>query len=84
MDRMRMLAAGVGRVWVTPASAVEASDIGSYWNAVRRYTRTGDTSELWPFEGVFIGDFEFETDPDEIDVLALEGELEFEDIYERD
>ena len=82
MERMRMLARGLGRIWVEPRNDEEASDIGSYWNAARKFARTGDDSDLWPFEGLFIGEYEFETDPDEIEFWALRGELEFEDIYE--
>ena len=80
-DRMRILIAdGVG--WVTPRGEAEASDIGTYWNAVRRYRRTGDDSGLWPYEGMQIAGHTLETDPDVIDYWAATGELDFEDIYE--
>jgi hypothetical protein len=80
-DRMRVLTPS-GPQWIDVTSYADASDIGSYWNAVRKYVRTGDDSGLWPHEGHIIGDSELLTDPDEIDFWALRGELEFEDIYE--
>jgi hypothetical protein len=81
--RMRMLVRGQGVVWVTPRNEEEASDIGSYWNAVRKYVYSGDDSALSQFEGLSAGSYESETDPDDIDFWALRGELKFEDIYER-
>jgi hypothetical protein len=83
MDRMRILT-GDGRVWVDVSSADDASEIGSYWNDIRRYSRTGDESVLDRHEGRVIDGRRLLTDPDDIDYLAGQGELEFEDIYEGD
>lgn len=80
-DRMRVLASS-GPQWVDVTTDSHASDIGSYWNAVRKYVSTGDDSALWAFMGRVIAGHQLLTDPDEIDVWALRGELEFEDIYE--
>ena len=59
-----------------------ASEIGSYWNAVQHYLRTGDASRLARFEGQFINLRRFLTDPDRIDELALLGEPDIPDIYD--
>jgi len=81
-ERMRMLAQDEGLVWVDITDDLEASDIGSYWNGVRRYLRTGDDSGLRPSEGAGVGLYWFETDLDAIDFWAATGMLDFEDIYE--
>ena len=81
-ERMRIIARGIGPVYTDVRTEDEASVIGSYWNAVRRFVRTGDASDLGDFEGVRIGEYELETDPGEIEYWAAAGELEFEDIYE--
>lgn len=80
-DRMRILTSS-GPEWVDVPSNSDASDIGSFWNGVRKFVNTGDDSGLWSFEGRVIGDYELLTDLDEIEYWALRGELEFEDIYE--
>jgi soluble cytochrome b562 len=82
-DRMRILTAD-GPKWVDVESYSDASDIGTYWNAVRKFVNTGDDSGLWAFEGEFIGVDELLTDLDDIEYWAQVGELEFEDIYEGD
>jgi hypothetical protein len=58
----------------------ESRVVGRYWNAVGRYLRSGDSSELGKFRGVSVGGYELETDLDVIDQLAARGEL-IEDIY---
>jgi hypothetical protein len=58
-----------------------ASAIGAYWNAVGRFLDTGDTSVLKPFEGMRIGGFVLETDPEVLEDMALRSQLGFEDIY---
>ena len=80
-DKMKILT-DEGLVWVTPVDDAQASEIGSYWNAVRHYRRTGDDSELWPFEGRRTEGRSWTTDPDSIDFWAGAGEIDFEDIYE--
>ena len=79
---MRIIARGIGPIFVDVRTEAEASDVGSYWNAVRHFVRTGDDSGLSYFEGVRIGEYELETDLQEIEYWAAAGELEFEDIYE--
>jgi hypothetical protein len=60
----------------------DASAVGRYWNAVRRWGIDRDSTEVDKFRGVSVGGYELETDLDVIDELAARGELEFEDIYE--
>lgn len=81
-DRMRIL--GKGLVWVAPTSDSDKSEIGSYWNAVKKYLTTGDDSDLASFEGRVIEGYELETDPEAIELWAQRGDLDFEDIYEGD
>jgi tRNA 2-selenouridine synthase SelU len=78
---MRVLT-NTGVVDVGVAGSRQASLISSYWNAVDRYLRTGDSSQLGGFAGRSVAGVEFEADLDVIDELAGRGELEFEDIYE--
>lgn len=62
-----------------------ASEIGRYWEAVRKYLRTGDEKVLWPFEGRTIevqGEFhDFLTDPFLLKRFARAGEISFPTIY---
>jgi hypothetical protein len=60
----------------------ESKTVGRYWNAIGRYLRNGDTSELDRFRGASVGGYELEADLDAIDELAAHGELDFEDVYE--
>lgn len=66
-DRMQMLAEDEGVVWVEITDDLEATVIGCHWNAVFRYLRSGDSSDLWWLEGAAVGLHEFETDTEEID-----------------
>jgi hypothetical protein len=70
-----------GLDFVEVADAAEQSTLGSYWNAVRTYLRTGDDSQLWAFEGEVIAGRALETDLDRIEEWARRGEISFEDIY---
>jgi hypothetical protein len=70
--------------WVEVTDDLDASDVGTYWNAVRKYLHTGDGSGIWALEGRAIEGVELLTDLDDVDFWALRGELEFEDIYEGD
>ena len=81
MDRMRILT-DEGVIWATPTTDAEASEIGTYWNAVRRYRREGEDDDLSSFQGVQVSGQVLETDLDAIDFWAATGELDFEDIYE--
>ena len=65
---------------MTPRSTAEASEIGGYRNGVRRYRRTGDDTDLWPFAGVRIEWYVLATDPDTIDYWAGARELDLEDL----
>jgi len=71
-----------GPFLVRVPTAAEASTLGRYWNAVGFFQDTGITSRLSDLEGVTVGGFTLETDPDEIAYWARSGELEFESIYE--
>jgi hypothetical protein len=80
-DRMRILTDD-GVIDTLVFTDAAASSIGSYWNAVRHYLHTGDTSRLDEFEGQNINLHRFLTDPDLIDELARIGELDVDSIYE--
>ncbi len=64
-----------------------ASSLGAYWNAVRRFLETGDTSGLRPFRGKFITvgklAYPFVTDPRSLSRLAEGGEFELDSIYDQ-
>jgi hypothetical protein len=81
MDRMRILTRN-GVEFVEVQSEREASIVGSYWNAVRRYVHTGDDIGLAALDTLSVAERDLETDVDWIDYWAVRGELEFEDIYE--
>lgn len=63
-----------------------AKRIASYWNAVKKYTETGDASDLRNFRGknVRVNNqaHAFITDPTTLDRLADAGELAFDDLYD--
>jgi hypothetical protein len=59
----------------------EASIVGSHWSAIAYYGASQDDSRLMRFRGVYVGEYELETDIAVINELANRGELEFEDIY---
>lgn len=82
-ERMRVLTSE-GPKWLDVDSYSDASDIGSYWNAVRKFVNSGDDSGLWAFEGQVVEGEELLTDLDDIEYWAQVGELEFEDIYDDD
>src|SRR3954451_15590908 len=58
------------------------STLGSYWNDVGTYLRTGDASKLTPYEGMRVGGYQLVTDDYELDFLANDGELDLDSIYE--
>ncbi|MDR3687193.1 MAG: hypothetical protein P4L93_09590 [Coriobacteriia bacterium] len=71
-----------GMQLVRTTSSRQRSLVGSYWDAVRRYTHPpSDASALAKLEGVSAGGYYFETDPLAIDEWANRGELDFDDIY---
>lgn len=63
-----------------------AQRIAAYWNAVKQYTETGDTSGLRRFQGKSVSVNKrkhfFITDAATLDRLADAGELAFDDLYE--
>jgi hypothetical protein len=63
------------------ADEVGRSLIGSHWNAVQNFLRTGSISELGRFDDVEAGGEVFETDSDAIEEWWRRGELDFVDIY---
>lgn len=73
-----------GRIWVEVENPIERSLVGSYWNAAHRYRDTGDLEPLDSFAGRQVAGHLLETDPDEIEFRAAQGELDVEDIYEAD
>jgi hypothetical protein len=81
MSRMRILTTqGVEDLDLRTPQARSA--VGSHWNAVQSFLRTGSTDELERFEGIRIRGRRLLTDPDEIERLAPIGELDVDDIYE--
>ena len=69
------------KVAVSVRGSLAASRLSRYWDAIDHYLQTGDEVPLQTFRGVRIGGVELETDPDEIDRLAVLGVLSFETIY---
>jgi hypothetical protein len=64
----------------------EASEAGSFMNAVSRFFRSGDRQLLEPYEGQGIADVKgrfhrFETDPNRLYELDSNGELNFPEFY---
>lgn len=65
-----------------------ASILGQYWDAVHKYLRTGDSSEIEKFRGKRINDakgnqVEMITDVAELNRLGSAGVLSFESLYAR-
>lgn len=77
---MRILTAA-GVLEVETHDPGERSMVGTHWNAVRLFLDTGDDSALAGARGQTVSGEPLLTDPDEIEVWASAGELEFEDIY---
>jgi hypothetical protein len=75
-----------GQISVEVRDSRTASRIGEYWDAVRHYVATGDTSRLRPFRGKFFfaqkRGYRFVTETAVLDRLAYAGELHFEDLYD--
>jgi hypothetical protein len=67
------------------AARVKAADdrtlVAQHANAVAKFVRTGDSSDLAQFEDVEVQGHVLLTDLDELEAWAAQGELEFEDIY---
>lgn len=60
-----------------------ASAVAQHANAIRRFLSTGDMSGLARFEGKRIAGHALETDPDRLERMALQGEIDWLSIYER-
>jgi hypothetical protein len=73
--RMRIVTGGDVRGVLVEEGGKEASLVGSYWNAVKRFL-AGDADALQPFEGKTVGPWPLETDPDTIESLATIGEID--------
>jgi hypothetical protein len=71
-----------GVLTVMPLSDHEASLIGQHHNAVKAFLNEGDVEALLPFAGVKVGGRLLETDPDEIESLARDGDFGYDDIYD--
>ena len=78
--KMRILT-NTGIEDATVSDRQTASMIGHYWNDVRQFLSTGDTSVLDPYVGVVIDGFGVETDPDLIEEFDDEGQLDFRYLY---
>lgn len=60
----------------------ERSLAASHVNAATHYRDTGDERRLTDFQGVAVGGHKLEADPEMIEYLAAQGQLDFEDFYE--
>jgi hypothetical protein len=60
----------------------ERSVAASHRQAALLYRDSGDADRLGSFSGVTVGGMELETDPREVERLANQGQLDFEDFYE--
>ena len=60
----------------------ERAEAAAHRQAALHYRDTGDYSRLARFGGVRLGGYELETDPREIERLARQHQLDFEDFYE--
>lgn len=59
----------------------EQSLAGSHLNAVQKYLGTGSVGSLAQFAGRTVVGHVLETDPDRIEDLEAEGQLDFDEIY---
>jgi hypothetical protein len=66
---------------VTSKSDRSASLISYHWHAVSTYLNTGETADLDEYEDKSFSGIQFLTDPEVIDELWRNGELDIESIY---
>jgi hypothetical protein len=59
----------------------ERSTVGLHWNAIKSFLRGGEVELLEPFEGQRVAGRRLQTDPDEIETWAYQGDIDWEDIY---
>ena len=74
-------------LWRVPADDLtpqERKTLGSYWNAVQKVLTNRDPWAATEFEGETIAGISLPTDPDEIEQLAFEGELDIDQFYTSD
>jgi hypothetical protein len=62
-------------------TADERSTLGRYWNEVQKVLGNQDPWAVLEFEGISIGGHRLPTDPDDIERLAMAGELYIDDFY---
>ena len=72
--------------WVHVYSRDRASLISQHWHAIRRFLEGWDPDGdgLREFERIRVAGRRLETDLSVIEVLGLEGELEFDEFYRDD
>jgi len=74
-----------GVIAVDVRGSESASRVGTYWNAMDHYLKTGDLRQLNPFKGKYLQSHGvrrfYITDPQMLERLATAGEVRFEDIY---
>lgn len=87
-DRLKrdlLIPTALGQVSVSVSGSKVATEIAKYQNAVARYLRKGDASELRRFKGktVRVGGRRVEliTDPTTLSALAQAGVLQFDQLY---
>ncbi len=75
-----------GMIGLDVKDSRSAKQIAAYWNAVRKYVETGDSSGLRKFRGKHVRvnkrAYVFITDSATLDRLADAGELAFDDLYD--
>jgi len=86
--RVLQIITSEGRQEIGIRDSRQASTVGEYWNAVERYTATGDTSELRKFWGKRVMDADGKrvallTNLDVLNRLGSAGVLSFESLYAR-
>ena len=74
---------GVKSLKASELDEEERSVAASHLNAATHYRDTGDDKRLAAFQGIALGDHKLETDPEMIEYLAAQGQLDFEDFYEK-
>jgi predicted GIY-YIG superfamily endonuclease len=72
-----------GPVLMTGLTADERSTVGRHHNAIKKYTRRNNPTDLAWFIDVHVRGRELETRLDVLDWWAMTGELDYESIYEQ-
>jgi hypothetical protein len=60
---------------------IERSTVAEHWNDTKRGLATGDFTRLDRYEDKTVAGRRLQKNPDEIERWALQGQLDFEDIY---